>query len=162
MKNHRELPSQTIEESYNRYIDMVYRMAFSYMKNKADTEDITADVFIKLMKKGLVFQSAEHEKAWLLRVTGNTSKDALKHWWRKNTDIDLCENLQAEESLHMDETLQAVLALPPRCKSAVYLYYYEGYSSKEVAAILQKPHSTIRNHLQEGRTLLKGVLEHEE
>ena len=151
-----------IEEIYRRHFDMVYRVSFSYMKNTFDTEDAAADVFVKLMKNGVEFQSAEHEKAWLLRTAINTCKDHLGHWWRRRKDIDDYENLQGDEPFHIDETLKAVMELPARYKDVIYLYYYEGYTTEEIAGILKKPRSTIRNHLSEARIILRGVLENEE
>ena len=150
-----------IEEIYRRHFDMVYRVSFSYLKNPPDTEDVTADVFAKLMQKSVVFQNAEHEKAWLIRTTINTCKDYLSHWWRNRANIDDYENLQSDDLFHVDETLQAVMELPDRYKDVIYLYYYEGYTSEEIAGILRKPHSTIRNHLSEARIKLRGVLEDE-
>lgn len=157
-----EASLQNIEEIYSRHFDMVYRISFSYLKNPSDTEDAAADVFAKLMKKSVTFQNAEHEKAWLIRTTINTCKDYLNHWWRNRADIDEYENLQSDDPFHIDETLKAVMELPTRYKDVIYLYYYEGYTSEEVAGILRKPHSTIRSHLREARNLLKGVLENEE
>lgn len=153
---------QNIEEIYRRQFDMVYRISFSYLKNPSDTEDAAADVFAKLMKKGITFQNAEHEKAWLIRTTINTCKDYLKHWWRSRVNIDDYENLQSDDPFHIDETLKAVMQLPTRYKDVIFLYYYEGYTLAEISGILRKPHSTIRSHLREARNLLKGVLENEE
>ncbi|MDR1131441.1 MAG: sigma-70 family RNA polymerase sigma factor [Oscillospiraceae bacterium] len=155
-------PLKNIEEIYRRHFDMVYRIGFSYLKNPSDTEDLTADVFVKIMQKGITFQNAEHEKAWLIRTTINTCKDHLNHWWRSRADIDACENLQNDDPIHIDETLRAVMELPTRYKDVIYLYYYVGYTSEEIAGILKKPHSTIRNHLREARILLRGVLGNEE
>lgn len=153
---------QNIEEIYRRQFDMVYRISFSYLKNSSDTEDASADVFAKLMKKSVTFRNAEHEKAWLIRTTINTCKDYLKHWWHSRVNIDDCENLQSNDLFPIDETLKTVMKLPTHYKDVIYLYYYEGYTSKEVAEILRKPHSTIRGHLREARNLLRGVLENEE
>lgn len=153
---------QNIEEIYRRQFEMVYRISFSYLKNPFDAEDASADVFAKLMKKSATFQNAEHEKAWLIRTTINTCKDSLRHWWRSRADIEDYENLHSDAPFHIDETLKAVMELPTRYKDVIYLYYYEGYTSEEVAGILKKPHSTIRNHLSEARNLLRGVLENEE
>ena len=150
-----------IEELYRRHFDMVYRIGFSYLKNPSDTEDVTADVFAKLMHKNAVFQNAEHEKSWLIRATINACKDHLSHWWRSRADIDDYENLQSGDLFHIDETLKAVMELPVRYKDVIYLYYYEGYTSVEIAEILRKPRSTIRNHLREARNILRGVLENE-
>lgn len=157
-----ETSLQNIEEIYRRQFDMVYRIIFSYLKNPSDTEDAAADVFAKLMMKDVAFQNAEHEKAWLIRTSINTCKDYLSHWWRSHADIDDYENLQSDDPFHIDETLKAVMKLPTRYKDVIYLFYYEGFTSEEVAKILKKPHSTIRSHLREARNLLKGVLENEE
>ena len=150
------------EEIYRRNFDMVYRISFSYLKNQTDTEDAAADVFVKLMQKSICFESAEHEKAWLIRATINTCKDILKHWWRRRADIDDYENLQGKDPFYIDETLKAVMELPARYKDVIYLYYYEGYTTEEIAELLRKPRSTIRNHLSEARKLLRGVLDNEE
>jgi RNA polymerase sigma-70 factor (ECF subfamily) len=151
-----------IEEIYRRHFDMVYRISFSYLKNSSDAEDSTSDVFAKLLHKNVAFQNAEHEKAWLIRAAINICKNHLKHWWHSRADIGDCEKLPSGDPYHIDETLKAVLELPIRYKDVIYLYYYEGYTSKEIAEILKKPHSTIRNHLSEARIILRGVLENEE
>ena len=153
--------SQSIEEIYERNVSMVYRVSFSYMKNKPDTDDIVSEVFLKLMKIKILFQNEEHEKAWILRTTINLCKDYLKHWRRKSENIDDYENLEVGAQFEIDETFEIVMNLPERYKDVIYLYYYEGYSTEETARILKKPHSTIRNHLHEARKLLKGVLENE-
>jgi len=158
----RDSPSPTFEEVYERRFDMLYRVCFSYMKSKADAEDAVSQVFEKLLKNGLSFKSAEHEKAWLLRTAINQCKDLLKNLRRTFENIDNYENLEAKNAIPDNELLMTVLGLPERYKDVIYLYYYEGYSTAEVADILQKPQSTIRSHMREARILLKGVLEDEE
>ncbi|MCL1858492.1 MAG: RNA polymerase sigma factor [Oscillospiraceae bacterium] len=152
-----------IEEIYERNVNMVYRVSFSYMKNKTDTDDIVSEIFLKLIKTKICFQNEEHEKAWLLRTTINLCKDSLKSLRRKNKNIDDYINTEGENQnqFEIDETFKIVMQLPGRYKDAIYLYYYEGYSTEEIARILKKPNSTIRNHLHEARNLLKGVLENE-
>ena len=148
-----------IEEIYKKYVNMIYWVSFAYMKNNADTEDVVADVFVKLIKSGVKFQNEEHEKAWLLRAAINLCKDNLKHWRRKSYDIDECENLQGEDYFKSNEILKSIMELPERYKEVIYLYYYEGYSTEEIAKILKKPNSTVRVHLHEARKILKGVIE---
>ena len=115
--------------------------------------------FLKLIQYKGKFNDEEHEKAWLIVTSTNMCKNLLKHWWRKRTDIDECRGLFSEnQSQAIDETLEAVLALPEKYKTVVYLYYYEGYTSKEIAGMLNRPPSTIRNHLSEARKLLKNEL----
>ena len=145
---------------YNRHFDMVYRVCFAYLKNQADTEDAVSDVFVKLLKTNTAFENDRHEKAWLTRTAVNLCKDRLKSWWHKREPID--GEVAAENSgFEIDETLQVVLRLPLRYKDVIVLHYYEGYKTDEIAEILRRPHSTIRNHLSEARKLLKGVLENE-
>ena len=153
--------SLNIEEIYERNFSMVYRVSFTYMKNKADTDDIVSEVFLKLLQTKIYFQNGEHEKAWLLRITVNLCKDFLKSSKRKNQNIDDYENIESENEFEIDETFKIIMRLPEKYKDAIYLYYYEGYSTEETAKILKKPHSTVRNHLREARNLLKGVLENE-
>jgi len=157
-----DAPYQTFEEIYERHFTMVYRVCFSYLKNQADAEDAVADVFVKLLRHDTAFKDADHEKAWLLRISINLCKDHLKHWWRKRTDIADYADAEAESPYTENELLATIMSLPERYKDVIYLYYYEGYSTVEIAGILKKPQSTIRNHLREARALLKGVLEDEE
>jgi RNA polymerase sigma-70 factor (ECF subfamily) len=157
-----DISIQRFEEIYDRHINMLHRVCLSYMKNTPDAEDIVSDVFVKLLNSGKTFQSMEHEKAWLLRTAINLCKDNLKHWWHNRANIDDYSSLESAVSYSGDETLKIVMGLPERYKAAIYLHYYEGYSSAEIAGILKKPQSTILNHLHEARKLLKEVLSDEE
>ncbi|MDR0905990.1 MAG: RNA polymerase sigma factor [Oscillospiraceae bacterium] len=138
-------------------LDMIYRICFAYMKNAPDAEDATQDAFVKLLTSGKAFESAEYEKAWLIRTAINVCKDKLRSAARRNESLSDRGDLPAEPS-QIDETLQAVLALPDKYKTVIYLYYYEGYSSAEVAKILRRPQSTVRNYMLEARRLLKERL----
>ena len=147
-----------IAEIYERHSKTVYRVCFAYMKNPMDTEDAVQETFIRLITKKPRLESEEHEKAWLIRTAANICKDELKHWWRKHENIDDHLDLQAEDMPQTDDVFQAVMQLPDKYKTVIYLYYYEGYDSVEIAIILKKPKSTIRNHLHEARNLLKERL----
>ncbi len=147
-----------IEEIYERHRMTVYRVCFAYMKNPADTEDAVQETFIRLIDKNPKFESEEHEKAWLIRTATNVCKDELKHWRRKNENIDDYPELQTEDAIKTDDVFQAVMELPDKYKTVIYLYYYEGYDSAEIAGVLKKPKSTVRNHLHEARNLLKERL----
>jgi len=124
------------------------------MKNQADTEDMVQETFLKLLSSGKTFTSTEHEKAWLIVAASNACKDALKHWWRKREEMDGCEGI-VEEAFAIDGVLSAILELPASYKEAVYLYYYEGYSTAEIAEILRCSGSTVRNRLARARKLLE-------
>lgn len=150
-----------IEAVYLRHADMVYRLCFSFMKNKWDTEDAVQTTFLKLTARGKGFENERHEKAWLIVTAGNTCRNLLKNSSRRLADIASLPLESAEGPPQIDDTLQAILALPDRYKTALYLYYYEGYPTKEIARILRRPASTIRNHLKEARALLKDILTEE-
>lgn len=149
---------EEIAELYDRHSKTVYRVCFAYMKNSADTEDAVQDTFLQLIRSGPAFASEAHEKAWLIRTASNICKNALRHWWRRRESLEDHRDLAGPEELRTDEVLQAVLALPDKYKTAVYLYYYEGYSGPEIAGILKKPKSTVRNYLHEARAILKERL----
>jgi len=153
-----ERTDKEIADIYQRHVQSVYRLCFSYMKNPADAEDAVSDTFCRMLQSGMAFENETHEKAWLIRAAGNVCKNTLKHWWRRNEPLEDYDHLQDSEAVEIDSTLEAVMALPDKYKTAVYLFYYEEYTGAEIAAILRKPQSTIRNHLQEARTILKRKL----
>lgn len=147
-----------IADIYRRHVKTVYRVCFAFMKNKADTEDVVQNTFMKLFGYKGQFQNEEHEKAWLIVTAQNLCKDLLRNWWRKNEPLEDYENLSSNSPFEIDETLKAVMKLPQKYKTAIYLYYYEGYTSPEIAAMLHKPQSTVRNYLHEARQLLRERL----
>ena len=132
-----------------------------YMKNRHDTEDLVQNTFIKLMNDGTVFESQEHEKAWLIRTATNLCKDHFRHWWSKTVGMDKIPEDAVEYSFDTDGTYEMIMSLPPKYKTVIYLYYYEGYSTAEIAKMLNKNHSTIRSHLHNARKLLKIKMEDE-
>lgn len=147
------------EAFYNRNYKLVYRICFTYMKNAPEAEDCTEDTFVKVLTGKYSFNDEIHEKKWLTVAAINLCKDKLKHWWRKSTiSIDECEEISGNNSVETDETLNAVLALPPKYKDIIYLYYYEGYSTDEIAELLKRKPSTVRNQLRDAREKLKIML----
>ena len=135
---------------YQRHVDTVYRVCYTYLHNAADTEDAVQSVFIKLLNAPRSFESEEHEKAWLIRVASNLCKDLLKSSWSRRTDFENIPEPLIEDA-PLDETLEEVLKLPENQRICVYLYYYEGYSTAEVATMIDRPHSTVRNYLSDAR-----------
>jgi len=127
-----------------------------FMKNAHDAEDMTHNTFVKLMNSVVGFESEEHEKAWLIRTASNTCKDSLKSAWAKRVEIP--DTLAYHENA-VDDTLEQVLALPEKYKIPIYLFYYEGYKTAEIAKMLGKPEVTIRGIMHRGRKLLKLELE---
>lgn len=145
-----------IAKLYNQYVDMIYQICFMYLKNKADTEDAVQTTFIKLMNYKKAFQNEEHIKAWLIRTAVNHCKNYLKHWWRTNAEVDTIYDCGKYDT--KDETLETLLSLPEKYKTVIYLYYYMGYSTEEIAQILKQKHTTIRSLLSRGRERLKDSL----
>ncbi|NMA66750.1 MAG: RNA polymerase sigma factor [Clostridiaceae bacterium] len=150
--------NEELIEIYNRHVKTVYRVCYMYMKNQSDTEDMVQNTFLRLMRDKTVFQSTEHEKAWLIRTATNLCKDHFKNWWSKTVGIDQVTET-ASEQINLDYNLDLVKALPSKYKTPIYLYYYEGYSTAEIAKILKKNPSTVRSYLYKGRKLLKMEME---
>ena len=146
---------------YERHVNTVYRVCFMMMKNKPDAEDMVQNTFIRLIKDNTQFESNEHEKAWLIRTAVNLCRDHFRSWWKRSVILDDAKDTADEQPVYMDETLEKVMALPQKYKTAIYMYYYEGYSTVEIARLLNKNESTVRSHLYTGRKLLKLELEAE-
>lgn len=142
-----------------RYGDMVRRLCLVHLKNPADTEDIFQNVFLKYVLSPVVFESPEHEKAWLIRVTLNACKDLVKSFFRSRT-VPLEELLDQPVPLSEEhkEVLEAVLALPPKYRDAVYLHYYEGYTAAEIGKLLGKNTNTVYTLLTRAREQLRKTL----
>ena len=142
-----------------RYSDTVRRLCMIHLKNYADTEDIFQTVFLKYVLSSVSFESEEHEKAWIIRVTINACKDLLKSFFRSRT-VSLEQVLDQPAPLAPEhrEVLEAVLALPPKYKDVVYLHYYEGYTAPEIGRILGKNVNSVYTLLTRARQLLKETL----
>ena len=151
--------NEELTRIYNRHVKTVYRVCFMYMKNQADTEDMVQNTFLRLMRDKTIFQSEEHEKAWLIRTATNLCKDHFKHWWSKTVGIEHVADTAVDQKYTIDSNLEKVLALPPKYKTPMYLYYYEGYSTVEIARILKRNKSTVRSWLHKGRNLLRMEME---
>lgn len=144
-------------EVYSRQVDTVYRVCYSFMKNRADTEDMVQETFLKLLSVKKQFENERHERAWLIVTASNLCKDNLRKLWRKNENLDDYLNM-AEDTKQEDEILEIILQLPDDYKDAVYLYYYEGYTTVEIAASLNCPESTIRSRLMRAKRKLQAIL----
>lgn len=141
---------------YDTYSDKILRISYTYLKSTSFSEDILQDVLIKLVRKNLKFDNIEKEKNWIIKVTINLCKDVLKSSYYKR-NIELTDNipyLETEEQMVLTE----VLKLSPKYRSVIYLYYYEGYSIKEIASIMNKNVSTIGTWLSRGKNELKNQL----
>ena len=152
-----------VNHAIEEYADMIRRVCFYHLKNRADCEDIFQEVFLKYMLYDGQFCDKGHERAWLLRVAINACKDYLKSFFRRNAvSLELINEMQAQIPEEHKEVLEAVLSLPPKYKDAIYLHYYEGYSASEIGNILNKKENTVYSLLSRGRNLLKDFLTDEE
>lgn len=154
MRSEREMA-----EAIQRYGDTVRRLCMVHLKNYADTEDIFQTVFLKYALTSVSFDSDEHEKAWLIRVTLNACKDLLKSIFRSRT-VSMEELMEQPAQLSADhrEVLEAVLSLPARYRDVVYLHYYEEYTAPEIARILGKNVNTVYTRLTRAKGLLREKL----
>ncbi len=135
------------------------RAAFSVLHCAADAEDAVQEAFVRLMTKAPCFHDSEHEKAWLLRVTINIALNMRRAKSRERTPETM--DLSCSETQDT-ELLQLVLSLPERYSTIIHLYYYEGYSIKEIASILNTPSATVGTRLARGRSMLRAMMEGED
>jgi RNA polymerase sigma-70 factor (ECF subfamily) len=149
------------EDIILRYHDTVYRIAFTYCRNTHDAQDIAQEVFVRYLKKTPQVSSEEHLKAWLIRVTINTAKSLMtSSWFKKVVPISENEPVISDEPTHAD-TYFAVMSLSEKYRSVVMLYYYEDYTIREIAQILERTETAVQTQLQRARAMLKNKLKEE-
>lgn len=146
-----------IETIVKAHSNSMFKAAYAILRNRDDAEDVTQEAFMKLMESKPHFSDSEHAKAWLLRVTINLSKNMLKASWRKNK-TENNEELSYTEN-ESDEVLFCVMKLEESYRTVIHLYYYEGYSTNEIAYILKLPSATVRTRLKRARAKLRKMLE---
>lgn len=150
---------RTVYTDCAKYMDTIFRVAYSWLKNSEDANDVTQDVLIQLYKTDKVFESDAHLKNWLIRVTVNQCKMLFRSPWRKAEDLETyAETLGFEEQAHSD-LFEAVMKLDRKYRIPILLFYYEGYSTKEIASILKLTEKTVSTRLFRARKLLKANLE---
>ena len=125
---------QRAEVALNKYGDSLMYLAYSYTKNMHDAQDMVQDAFLRFMTKAPEFETDEHEKAWLIRVTINLCKNLLTSTYKK-TYSELDENISVTDEYSSGLT-EIVNFLPEKYRTVIHLFYYEGYSQKEIAKIL--------------------------
>lgn len=136
-------------EIIESYSTMVYRIAYQYLKNKTDAEDVIQDVFMKLLEKQPDFESDDNRKAWLIRVTINLCKDRLRSFWNRKT-VSLTE-LNGHTVVNEITVFEELFRLPPKYRVVLHLYYYERYTINEISGILKTNPSTVNARLQRAR-----------
>ncbi|SHI02966.1 RNA polymerase sigma-70 factor, ECF subfamily [Sporobacter termitidis DSM 10068] len=151
---------EEMTDIYNKYIDTVYRIALMTLKNVPEAEDAAQTVFIKLMTSGSEFESEEHMRAWLIVTAQNTCRNLLKGWWRsKRVDSEIVIEQTCLPDALGNDIWDRITALEEKYKLPIYLHYYEGYKTDEIAEMLKVNHATLRTRLRTARKKLKLLLE---
>ena len=141
----------------NAYGNSILRLAYSYLHNMEDAEEIVQDTLLQYLQTAPDFTDPTHEKAWCLRVAGNLAKNRIRYNRVRNAD-ELNEELVAEDREDLSFVWEAVKSLPVKYREVVHLFYHEGYSTAEIASILKMNEATVRSYLSRGRAKLKEVL----
>lgn len=135
----------------------ILRYAYSYLHSLSDAEDVLQDTLIQFLKTAPAFETDAHEKAWLLRVAGNLSRNRLRYNRYRNTD-ELNDELVGEEREDLSFVWEAVKSLPEKYREVIHLYYAEGYQTAQIARILGRNEATVRSDLLRGRNKLRDIL----
>lgn len=151
---------EEIERAFDTHGNSILRLAYSYLHNMEDAEDVLQETLIRYMDKAPAFENASHEKAWLLRVTANLSKNKIDYNNIRKTD-ELNEELVAEERMDLSFVWEAVKGLSVTQREAIHLFYQEGYSTAQIADMLSEKESTVGSHLKRVRDKLKEILKEE-
>ena len=150
---------QEVNIAIERYADLVLRLGMVYLKNKDDAEDVFQNVFLKYTLYPKPFESPEHEKAWLIRVTVNSCRDLLKSFFRSRVvSMEDLSDYAPTATSEQYAVMEAVWSLPRQYRDVIYLHYYEGYTAPEIAGILKRNPNTVYTHLHKGKELLREAL----
>lgn len=152
------LPREHFTETAEKYMDTIFRIAFNYLKSQTEADDVTQEVLLKLYNTDKIFENETHIRNWLIRVTVNCCKKACLSPWRKHEPLQNCADKLFFLTPEHSDLFYKVMELPRKYRVAIYLYYYEGYHTEEIAGILHIPKATVATHLHRGRELLKRKL----
>lgn len=151
---------EAFEQYMIKHENRLFRAALAMMGNKAEAEDVVQEVFLKVWEKRPVFQSMQHEAAWLMQVTVNCCRSRFRSaWWRRT--VPMLDSYPAQSG-EQQQLLELVAQLPVKYRIAIHLFYYEGYSTAEIAEMTGQKESTARSLLTRARRKLKHVLMEEE
>lgn len=142
-----------------QHMDMIFRIAFSYLRSREDADDVTQNVLLALYRTDKVFTDEEHLKAWLIRVTVNACRKALRSpWRRRHVSLEEYAGATPFRSAQESDLFQAIMALDVKYRTVIVLYYYEGYAIAEIGHLLGIPAGTVGTRLARAREMLKAVL----
>lgn len=150
---------ETFTLAVQQYQNMVFRIALHYFGDPDDADDTVQEVFLRLFQRETGFDSEEHMKHWLMRVTINQCKDVLKSpWRRRRVAMENAERLPVFDTPEQNALFQEVMALPEKYRTVLNLYYYEELSTVEIASVLNLRQSAVTTRLSRARELLKKQL----
>ena len=152
---------EEIADLYRRRFGLVYQVCLVLMRNVPDAEDAAQTVFHRVMERDTPFRDPEHEKAWLIVTARNECRDQLRHWRRTRREDSTVLDTLAWEQPEDGAVWEQVAALPERHRLVLYLHYYQGYTTGEIAGMLGANPSTVRSRLVQARKKLKLQLEEE-
>lgn len=152
--------NESAQSVIERYSDTVYRLAFARMGNRYDADEVYQEVFLRYVRKNPTFNSEEHRKAWLIKVTVNCCRKLSGSFWNRNTE-PFDEEIAFESDL--ENTLYYELKkLPPKYREVIHLFYYEDMTTEKIAAALGIRSSTVRSQLTRARSMLKDILKEDD
>ena len=149
--------NETAARLMDKYGNSILRFAYSYLHNMSDAEEILQDTLLSYLVNQPAFANEAHAKAWLFRVAGNLSKNRIRYNSYRNHD-ELMEELVAEEKEDLRFVWEAVGQLPENYREVIHLFYQEGFTTAEIAAILGRREVTVRSDLSRARKKLKEIL----
>lgn len=160
MEHNPNCTAAELEQVMRVYGTTVYRLAYAQLRSTADAEDVYQEVFLRYFRKRPQFDSEEHRKAWLLRVTLNRARSFLSSAWRRHTiPLESQISFPEPESRQLDE---ALAQLRPSDRSLLHLFYFEELSVREMAQLLKRKESTVRTQLTRARNALKTIVKGED
>lgn len=148
---------QEAERLVKAYSDLILRLSYTYLHSTQDGEDICQSVLLKLLAGDEEFDSPAHERAWVIRTAINACKDELRAFRRKTVPLEEAPEAAAPEAPR-SEVLDAVMSLPEKYREAIYLFYYEGYSVREIGQLTGRSEAAVSAHLSRGRKKLRELL----
>jgi len=151
---------EDFEAVVTKHENRLYRTALAITGNMSDAEDIVQEAFLRAYERAPDFETEEHEKAWLIRVTVNLCNSRLRSPWRKRI-IPLLDSYPTSEP-EQHELLEQIVALEPKYRTVIHLFYYEGYSVKDISELTGQKEATVRSHLTRARQKLKLVLKEDD
>lgn len=151
-------PNENFPHLVQQYKDTIFRLAYSYTKNHFDADDVTQNVLLQLYKTNKAFETEAHLKNWLMRITVNQCKNLFRSPWRKHENLEDYANTLIFQEEDSKELFRLVMGMDQKYRVTLLLYYYEGYSIREIAQIMNVPEKTVSTRLSRGRKILKEIL----